>query len=313
MPDRNASDRASIAGEGSGVLESPPPAGWGGLKRVGVDTAESVGSGAHRPDQDTAASGLAGETRLPCLSSNNSIREHASDRLSSQQNKAAAALGWNVKALAEKHGLDRIGFLTLTFGNHVTCLKEAQRRFNSLTSNALRVRYPVMIRVIERMKSRRIHYHLLVVLADDIRTGFDFDAIERRDYRSASPAIRKEWAFLRKAAKTYGFGRTELFPIKSTEEAIGRYMGKYISKHLEAREEGDKGARLVTYSTGARMAVTRFSWVTPGAQAWRRKVKAFAWIQFQMHGIPPTMKGLAIALGPRWAFKWREFILMLPD
>jgi hypothetical protein len=29
------------------------------------------------------------------------------------------------------------------------------------------------------MKSGRIHYHLLVVLAQEIRTGFDFDAVKR--------------------------------------------------------------------------------------------------------------------------------------
>ena len=34
----------------------------------------------------------------------------------------------------------------------------------------------------------RIHFHLVVVLEADIRTGFDFEALKRADYRSASPA-----------------------------------------------------------------------------------------------------------------------------
>ena len=249
---------------------------------------------------------------LPCLSSNN-CTENASNRLSTQAKKSAAALAWNVKFMCDKHGLERVGFLTLTFADHVLDMREASKRFHSLTTHVLNARYADWIKVGERMVSGRIHFHLLVALPQDIRSGFDFEATIRRDYRSAGAYIRGEWAFWRRTAKAYRFGRTELLPIKSTEEAIGRYVGKYIAKHMEQREEGDKGVRLVSYSKGAKMAVTRFSWTSPGAQAWRRKVKAFAWLQFQMHGIPPTMKGLALALGPRWAYKWREFILSLPD
>jgi hypothetical protein len=49
----------------------------------------------------------------------------------------------------------------------------------------LKKRYVEYIIVMERMKSGRIHYHLLVVLAQDIRTSFDFASVERGDYRSA--------------------------------------------------------------------------------------------------------------------------------
>lgn len=249
---------------------------------------------------------------LPCLNSNNS-NENASNRLSTQARKSAAALAWNVKYMCEKHGLERVGFLTLTFADHILVMAEASKRFNCLATGVLKKRYSDWIKVGERMVSGRIHFHLLVALPHDIRTGFDFDAVMQGDYRSAAKYLRSEWSFWRATAKAYRFGRTELMPIKSSEEAIGRYIGKYIAKHLAQREEADKGARLVSYSKGAKMAGTRFSWASPGAQAWRRKVKAFAWLQFQMHGVPPTMRGLAMALGPRWAYKWREFILSLPD
>lgn len=249
---------------------------------------------------------------LPCLSSNNSIVQHESNRLSTQHRKAAAALGWNVKAMCERHGIQRVGFLTLTFSDHVTDVKEASKRFNSLASNVLNGRYADWVRVIERQKSQRIHYHLLVAMGEDIRTGVDFTGLANRDYSTAGKALRGEWAFWRSTARKYRFGRTELLPIKSSEEAIGRYVGKYIAKHIEARKEEDKGARLVGYSKGARVAVTRFSWVSPGAATWRRKVRTFAWMMFQSQGIPPTMHGLRVALGPRWAYRWREFILALP-
>jgi len=265
-------------------------------------------------DGRTAAgrAGVEPGARLPCLNSNNSTGTQQSSRLSVQHRKSAAALGWNVRALCQQHGIQRVGFLTLTFADHVTDVREASKRFNSLASHVLKGRYVDWVRVLERQKSGRIHYHLLVVLADDIRTGVDFARLEARDYSTAGKGLRAEWAFWRSTARKYRFGRTELLPIKSTEEAIGRYVGKYIAKHLEARKDEDKGARLVAYSTGARMAVTRFSWTSTGAREWRRKVRVFAWMMFQSQGIPPTMHGLRVALGPRWAYKWREFILALP-
>lgn len=260
---------------------------------------------------------------LPCLSSNicngdtagvyTEGASFASDRLSTQHRKAASALAWNVKHLAEGWGLARVGFLTLTFSDHVVDMAEASRRFHSLKTGVLNDRYPAWLGVVERQKSGRIHFHLLVVLGADIRTGFDFEGVARGDYSSANSYIRAEWAFWRSTARRYRFGRTELMPIRSTEEGIGRYVGKYIAKHVGARLEEDKGARLVRYSKGARMATTRFAWTTEGAKAWRGKLRTFAAIIAQRHGCPPTMRGLAAALGPRWAYNWREFILSLPE
>lgn len=253
------------------------------------------------------------EAPLPCLSSNNSTGGGSSS-LSTQARKAATALAWNVQAMAEKWGLERLGFLTLTFADHVLDAREAQRRFNSLSTHVLRVRYPAFIRVLERQRSGRIHYHLLVVLSSDVRTGFDFKAVANHDYRSASPALRDEWAFWRRTAKSYGFGRTELLPVRSTIEGIARYVGKYISKHLGARRDEDKGLRLVEYSQGGRMASTRFQFATVGAASWRRKLQLFAGIVCRARGCPvPSMQALADLLGPRWAWRWREFILTLPD
>ena len=250
---------------------------------------------------------------LPCLFSNNST-ETGSSRLSSQARKSASALAWNVQTMAEKWGLERLGFLTLTFADHVLDGREAQRRFNSLASHVLRARYPAYIRVMERQKSGRIHYHLLVVLDADIRTGFDFEAVAKHNYRSAGSRLRAEWSFWRQTAKTYGFGRTELLPVKSTSEGIARYVGKYISKHLQARQDDDKGLRLVEYSQGARMASTRFQFATEGSASWRRKLKLFASLICKARGYPaPSMAALSKLLGPRWAYNWREFILSLPD
>ena len=113
-----------------------------------------------------------------------------------------------------------------------------------------------------------------MVLGHDIQTGFDFGAVQRKDYRSANSHLRAEWAFWRKAAPLYGFGRTELMPIKSSAEGIAKYVGRYISRHIGDRLPEDKGARLVRYSRGTNRVSTRFFWHTPGADLWRMKLGA---------------------------------------
>ena len=181
---------------------------------------------------------------LPCQNSNNYTKPDQ-NRLSPGQLRAAYALQENVRLLCQDWGLERLGFLTLTFADHVTDIKEAQRRFNSLRTHILSVRYAHGISVVERQKSGRIHFHILAVCSGDVRTGFNWDAVKRGDYQSANPLLRSEWAFWRKTSPDYGFGRTELLPIKANAEAISRYLGKYIGKHLLTRNPEDKGARLV--------------------------------------------------------------------
>ncbi|HHQ9659985.1 TPA: rolling circle replication-associated protein [Escherichia coli] len=258
---------------------------------------------------------------LPCLYRNNSIEitdktpskplSPAAFELSTNLKKSASALAWNVQHFVDTYGLSNVGFLTLTFRDHVTDPKEAQRRFNSLKSNVLASRYRAYIRVMEPMKSGRIHYHLLVALDSDIRTGFDFVAVKNQDYSTANKAIRAEWSFWRKTAPKYRFGRTELMPVRSNSEGIGRYVGKYISKGIESRTEQFKGTRLVEYSRKAKIASTRFQFVTGGSAEWRRKLAIFVHYIADNTGCEPSFEGLRRVLGARWSYHWREFILSL--
>jgi hypothetical protein len=219
----------------------------------------------------------------------------------------AHVLGTEVIMLAKEFGIARIGFLTLTFADRVTTIREAQRRFHSLNTHVIKGRYRRAIGVWERQKSGRVHFHLAVVLAADIRSGADLKAFERGDYRSANGVLRSEWAFWRKTAPLYRFGRTELLPLKSTAEGAGRYMGKYISKHIGQRDEQDKGARVVRfigYGPGDRRCSARFSWNTDNGWLWRHKVKAFC----ESHGM--TFEQLRKI--PRWAWKFKESIMAMP-
>ena len=152
---------------------------------------------------------------LPCLLSNNSdkktvqtTREPAEviakiNVLTGGHKRSAFVLATEIMGLANDFGLKRLGFLTLTFSDRVQDLKEANRRFNNLNRRVLKARYRRAVVVTERQQSGRVHFHLLVVLGADIRSGVDFAAIARRDYRSANPALRAEWAFWRKTARLY--------------------------------------------------------------------------------------------------------------
>jgi hypothetical protein len=198
-------------------------------------------------------------------------------------------------------------------------------------TDVLRTRYGGFIVVFERMKSSRIHFHLLVDVGEDIRTGFDFEAKARADnYQrmmwageddrehllarrqrntavygaSANAALRGNWAFLRVATKAYGFGRVELMPVRSSAEAVGKYVGKYISKHIEVRKLEDKGVRLVRYSGRTMKTSTRFGWNGPKAKAWRRIVGEIA----ECLGVD-GVEEFREWFGQRWAYSVMRLIM----
>lgn len=139
---------------------------------------------------------------LPCLNSNNSISEQVppvyfrdfshqeTQEFSTSGRKSAAALEMNIHGLIDAYGIDNCAFVTLTFPDHVTDPREASRRFNSLNSNFLRHQIDGYVGVFELHKSGRIHFHFVVNLGFDCRTGFDFQAVANGDYSSASPRLR---------------------------------------------------------------------------------------------------------------------------
>jgi len=209
--------------------------------------------------------------------------------------------------MADRFGIETLALFTLTFADPVQVLQEAQRRFNSLNTNVLKARYERAIATVERQRSRRVHFHLVVPVGADIRSGVDFEAFARRDYRTAGPALRAEWAFWRKTCPKYRFGRHELLPIKSSAEAIGKYVGKYVGKHIGNREAGDMGARLVRYlgfKKGERSVGSNFAWNSDGGWIWRHKLATWA----KEKGLADT-EAIKAIYGPRWAYLLRNEIL----
>lgn len=250
----------------------------------------------------------------PSLSISNNSNELATNNLSTAQKKSAIALANNVQYMAEKYGLESIGFLTLTFPFKVTSMRNAQKLFNNMATAFLRELFPNYIAVKERDQGEKIHFHLVVYCQKDIRTGFDFEAIKKRDYSSANTYLKHLWSTLRTELPKYKFGRSELLPVKSSAEGIARYVGGYIKKGVLRRSEKDRGTRLVNYGGDSKNTTTRFSSVTEGAYQWRKKAQLFAQMMGDAQGIHNLChRNIHIHLGKNWAYKYREFILNLPD
>ena len=204
--------------------------------------------------------------------------------------------------------------------------KEAQRRFHSLLTNQLSKRYPCGVVVTERHRNGGIHFHLVVVTHEDIRGGIDFNAcfppkdrfgkpLYRPDYSTANAALKAEWACLRRVCKNYGFGRHQLQPMRENGEALGRYLGAYLSADWAYRLPEDKGARCVRYfghwSKSPRVQgerrtsppnASRFGWMTPRARAWRELVKQVA-IVLRYKGTRIDEGNIKDILGTKWAWK----------
>lgn len=259
---------------------------------------------------ETGATAPAGAPVSPSLSTSHNCTEplpKAWQILGGSHRRMAFVLAEEIILMAKKFGLENIGFLTLTFADQVREMKEAQRRFHSLSTHVLQERYERATANVERQASSRLHFHLVVVVGKDIRTGFKFEDLDKyedlRRYQSANPALKAEWKFWRKTGPKYGFGRHELLPIKSSAEGIGRYVGKYVGKHIGQRDERDKGARLVRfigYGPGDRKVSARFAWNSTGGWLWRAKVKVWA----KSLGID-NEDVLKERCGPRWAWRFR--------
>lgn len=255
--------------------------------------------------------------------------------LSPYSRKVAFTLQENVKRLIdEAPDISYLGFLTLTFKENITCPKEASKRFKSFNSHFLSKSkdFGNWLAVRERQGRGAWHYHMLVRLPYDIKTGFLWDvydhALKFRDktapYRSkknqiyrkimsqatksASPRLRQYWQELRLACSKYGFGRSEMLPIKSNIKAMTLYVGKYVSKELGERDSRDKGVRLVNYSQGWIKNSPKFQWNSDGSREWRRKLMLFS----RLCGCG-DLYNLNKKLGSSWAYHYLDDIIRIDE
>lgn len=204
---------------------------------------------------------------LPCLYSNNSIMP------SSNHYKTSFATQQNIKGFIDAKGLNNCAFVTLTFPDHVTDIREASRRFNSFRTNFLKKYTDDYIGVYELQQNGRVHFHFVVDLGFDIKTGFNFQQVKKRNYSSAHPKLRQLWREWRAFLPNYGFGRFEVVPIKGNAEAAAFYLAGYITKSLKNRRLEDKGFRIVRSSrkgSGSwKVCSSRFVFNTVKSRLWR--------------------------------------------
>jgi hypothetical protein len=300
------------------------------------------------PTSEECAQGIGNAVPLPCLRVNNSNEGACEDVTAvgsavpvvpntpppAYVRKKEFSLKCNIMALCEAYPIGHIGFFTLTYSDNQQSFRDAAKDFNSLATGVLNDRFLAWVKVGERTKKGVVHFHLLVVCKQEIRRGFDFDAVKNRDYRSASAYIRDEWAFWSSraargkkparvgAAERYGFGgRVELLPIRKNAEALASYLSKYLSKGFVNRRQDDKGVRLISYSkTFPRRCGSRFSFVGGKVKEWRLRCRLFLghlyfryYKQAILDGIPPpdpfTYADMPSLFGKRWAWRLREQIL----
>lgn len=254
-----------------------------------------------------------------CLNSNNDTESEfvaleSSIALSPYNKKQVFAIAENVERFVNEIGLERVGFLTLTFRDNVTDHKEAYRRFKSLRNHLSEFGFGQWLLVKERQKRGAWHYHLLIDCGLDIRTGIDWDKVQpgdgsKPDYRSVCPGLRSIWKLMRESLPKYGFGAAHLLPVRSNAEAMGKYVSKYLSKHMEGGKVSgkrfeDKGVRLFSASKGLVRSSTKFAWNTPGAKEWRRKLALFTEVVL---GFESTDQ-IKVKYGPRWAYHLSDSI-----
>jgi len=230
--------------------------------------------------------------------------------------------------MAERFGLESLGFLTLTTerGEH---WKEFQRRYDNARRRVVNELFQANMTVFEFSQGARLHAHSLVSARMDIRTGFDFSKYlmsidkdtplqeKRRLIREAAAHctnLRNAWAELRERLPRYGFGRHELIPVRSNADAIAYYLGKYIGKSVPNRTKEMKGCRFVRYSQGWRTWKVSFSWATPGGWLWRRKAQMLEDALTELLR-PAYGEGYKARLreifGRRWAYHLQDIIQAL--
>ena len=300
-----------------------------GQNPVATSKSESEGQG------DAAGVAVASPAPLPCLfvttqskttgNEQNLLSSKADISLSAYAKKAET-LFINLDGLIKRVGIERVGFVTLTFAERIVTFKEASKRFNNISISTLKPAGLEYIAVPERQESGRFHFHLAAAFPYDIRSGFDFAtcllAVIAKDNgnwdefrrlqsiycRSANRDLHKFWSLLRSDKVTrHGFGRCETLPILSNAAALARYVGAYVTSAGLSRLVSDKGMRSVRYSLLERLATCRWSWADGNGATWRRGCMILGLV------LEITYENLEEKFGKKWAWKLKESITVLGE
>jgi hypothetical protein len=229
----------------------------------------------------------AADPALPSLKEDNCIR--------AQRRKQLFVAQENLRRYIEKFGVNHVGVLTITTSTECWSSVAFQKKWHSFRSNIVVRLFATGMWVRERQpRTGNWHCHAIVNFGHDIRTSFPFDQVEHRFYANVDPALRAIWKQLRQKAEVYGFGRTELLPIRQNAAGCSRYLTKYLSKSFVTEKAfGEEKGRLFGVWGKVRFVHSGFDWV---ANRIMRKRKAWLAATADLNDIV-AFTGL---YGPRW-------------
>lgn len=233
---------------------------------------------------DAGCAGGAGtDGALPCQRVNNCI--------TGAQRRSKLACELNVLAMFERHGRGRCFFLTLTTRDNCLSLVEGQRRWHSFLTNFGSRVFLEGVVVRERQKRGAWHYQAVVRLPFEYSgvEAFPWNEVKEKCYKHVERELLLLWGELRRAAVRYGFGRSELLPLRKTGLAAGRYLAKYVGKSFADPYDG--GRRWSVWGDAYR-ARCRLDFV-------RSPVRAFVGYAAAVLGFTDYWDFKRV-LGPRW-------------
>lgn len=236
-----------------------------------------------------------------------------------------SAVAW----IVQKFGYECTGFLTITFPDNVVDWDEAQRRFHSFEINVLSQYAKEWVLVVQCQQRGALHYHLVVGLERDIRTGTNLSAIKDRKLprwlryskSNVSENLRGYWESICQAAagrvrvdgqfkqvrKGYQLGRVELLPLIKEPLAVARYIAAYLKPGSDMPKEY-KGKRKLRFSRGISCWLSaNFQINTFGSYLWRKKLETVA-LDFGLE----RYEDLGEVFGPRWFDVLRDCVRLCP-
>ncbi len=333
LPGETREERESQGGGLSVVLsggdeQSEPESLNENLPVVGETHENAEGAEAERRKAPPASA-------LPCQYNHNCIEKEKNQKpstfhLTPNQKRIRHKLIMGIEWMVRKHGIERVGVLTLSFGvpgsgkgsyetwalrQKAKQRKFVQNRWRSFRTNVVAKRYEDFICVFELQRDWVWHIHVVVATKEDIRTGTDIETLSnyklpywlRRGKHLRNDALAAEWKALREVSCRYRFGRVELLPIKKSGQAVGFYLGDYLVKTYNCLSPGQR-CRLVRFSERINGAISNNFTIHGLAQLIHRtRLKIAARIlQFQEYG------DFADYFGPRWNYMLKNAIAWIP-
>lgn len=152
-----------------------------------------------------------------------------------------------------------------------------------------------------------LHFHLFVITHEPIEVLWKTNG--KHVPGSQNQYLAQMWKDIRESLQGYGsgvlkrgFGRSELLPVRSSAEAISRYVSKYLVKGTAMRyvpgEVDLKGARLINYTRDCpRKVLGPFSWANDTAALYRR----FVGHSLLLAGVDSIDRAKHV-IGPKWGW-----------